>query len=71
MFMEQMDKTVAEAKGEFESYLQNKMNSIALAAMTEQAAKCEMDQNRNMIPELSEMEQQAEEEQETGMQMNM
>lgn len=71
MFIEQMDKTVTEAKGEFESYLQNKMNSIALAAMTEQAAKCELEMNKNMIPELSEEEQLSEKEQETEMQMNM
>ena len=35
LFAEQMDKTVTEAKGEFETYLQNKMNSIALAAISD------------------------------------
>lgn len=33
MFAEQMEKTITEAKGEFESFLQNKMNSIALEAI--------------------------------------
>ena len=33
MFAEQMENTVTEAKGEFESFLQNKMNSIALEAI--------------------------------------
>lgn len=33
MFAEQMEKTVTEAKGEFENFLQNKMNSIALEAI--------------------------------------
>lgn len=35
LFSEQMDKTVTEAKGEFETYLQNKMSSLALAAMSD------------------------------------
>lgn len=34
-FNEQMDKTVTEAKGEIEAFCQNKMNSIALAALAE------------------------------------
>lgn len=34
-FNEQMDKTVMEAKGEIEAFCQNKMNSIALAALSE------------------------------------
>lgn len=34
-FNEQMDKTVTEAKGEIEAFCQNKMNSIALAALSE------------------------------------
>lgn len=34
-FNEQMDKTVMEAKGEVEAFVQNKMNSIALAAIAE------------------------------------
>ena len=32
-FNEQMDKTVMEAKGEVEAFCQNKINSIAIAAM--------------------------------------
>ena len=52
LFAEQMDKTVTEAKGEFETYLQNKMNSIALAAISEQMKQEEISLNRNMIPEL-------------------
>ena len=35
-FNEQMDKTVMEAKGEIESFCQNKINSIAQAALVEQ-----------------------------------
>lgn len=34
-FNEQMDKTVMEAKGEIESFMQNKINSIASAALVE------------------------------------
>lgn len=33
MFNEQMDKTVMEAKGEIEAFCQNKLNSIAQAAL--------------------------------------
>ena len=32
-FNEQMDKTVMEAKGEIESFCQNKINAIASAAL--------------------------------------
>lgn len=35
MFNEQMDKTVMEAKGEIEAFYQNKVNSIAQAALVE------------------------------------
>ena len=35
-FNEQMDKTVMEAKGEIESFYQNKINAIASAALVEQ-----------------------------------
>lgn len=35
-FDEKMDKTVMEAKGEIESFCQNKINSIASAALVEQ-----------------------------------
>ena len=35
MFNEQMDKTVMEAKGEIEAFCQNKLNSIAQAAIME------------------------------------
>ena len=34
-FNEQMDKTVMEAKGEIEAFCQNKVNSIANAALVE------------------------------------
>lgn len=34
-FNEQMNKTVTEAKGEIEAFCQNKMNSIALTALSE------------------------------------
>lgn len=34
-FNEQMDKTVMEAKGEIESFCQNKINAIASAAVVE------------------------------------
>lgn len=34
-FNEQMDKTVMEAKGEIEAFMQNKINSIATAALVE------------------------------------
>lgn len=34
-FNEQMDKTVMEAKGEIESFMQNKVNTIASAALVE------------------------------------
>ena len=72
LFAEQMDKTVTEAKGEFETYLQNKMNSIALAAISEQMKQEEISLNRNMIPEL-EVQEGGEEagEMEAGMHMNM
>lgn len=54
MFAEQMDKTVTEAKGEFESFLRNKMNSIALAALAENQKKI-MDQDYSKaLPELAE-----------------
>lgn len=35
MFNEQMDKTVQEAKGEIEAFMQNKLNSIASQALVE------------------------------------
>ena len=34
-FNEQMDKTVMEAKGEIESFCQNKINAIASASLVE------------------------------------
>jgi hypothetical protein len=34
-FNEQMDKTTVEAKGEIEAFCQNKINSIANAALVE------------------------------------
>lgn len=72
LFAEQMDKTVTEAKGEFETYLQNKMNSIALAAISEQMKQEEISLNRNMIPEL-EVQEGGEEagEMEAGMHMDI
>lgn len=74
LFSEQMDKTVTEAKGEFETYLQNKMSSLALAAMSDQMIKKEWEESRNMIPEITEGRQEAEETMDgldNGMQMNM
>lgn len=35
MYMEQMDKTTLEAKGEVEAFVQNKMNQIALLSIAE------------------------------------
>lgn len=75
-YSEQIDKTLTEAKGEFEAYLQNKMNSIALAVISEQN-KEEVQLNRNMIPELEmqecaeETKQDEAEEMNDGMQMNL
>ena len=72
LFAEQMDKTVTEAKVEFETYLQNKMNSIALAAISEQMKQEEISLNRNMIPELEVQEGgEAAGEMEAGMHMDM
>ena len=77
LFQEQMDKTVTEAKGEFESYLQNKMNSIALEALAGRIAEDGIRPSVNMIPSAEEAEQQVQDglsdadEQEGGMQMNM
>ena len=34
-FNEQMDKTTLEAKGEIEAFMQNKINSVASAALVE------------------------------------
>lgn len=50
LFQEQMDKTVTEAKGEFESYQQNKTNSIALEALAGRIADDEIRPAVNMIP---------------------
>ncbi len=76
LFQEQMDKTVTEAKGEFESYLQNKMNSIALEALAGRIAEDGIRPAVNMIPGAEETEQVQDglsdaDEQEGGMQMNM
>lgn len=76
LFQEQMDKTVTEAKGEFESYLQNKMNSIALEALAGRIADDGSRSTVNMIPGTGEAEQVQDglsdaDEQEDGMQMNM
>ncbi len=76
LFQEQMDKTVSEAKGEFESYLQNKMNSIALEALAGRIADDGIRPTVNMIPGAEEVEQVQDglldaDEQEGGMQMNM
>lgn len=76
LFQEQMDKTVTEAKGEFESYLQNKMNSIALEALAGRIAEDGIRPAVNMIPGAEEAEQVQDglsdaDEQEGGMQMNM
>ena len=74
LFQEQMDKTVSEAKGEFESYLQNKMNSIALEALAGRIADDGIRPTVNMIPGAEEQVQDGlldADEQEGGMQMNM
>lgn len=76
LFQEQMDKTVTEAKGEFESYLQNKMNSIALEALAGRIADDGIRPAVNMIPGAGEAEQAQDglsdvDEQESGMQMNL
>ena len=76
LFQEQMDKTVSEAKGEFESYLQNKMNSIALEALAGRISDDGIRPTANMILGAEEVEQVQDglldaDEQEGGMQMNM
>lgn len=76
LFQEQMDKTVTEAKGEFESHLQNKMNSIALEALAGRIADDGICPAVNMIPGAEEAEQVQDglsdaDEQEGGMQMNL
>lgn len=77
MFTEQMNKTVTEAKGELESYLQNKMNSIALAVISENTKREEVMLNKNMIPGLEdhenseEAQNQNEEEMKEGMQIKL
>lgn len=76
LFQEQMDRTVTETKGEFESYLQNKMNNIALEALARRIAEDGIRPAVNMIPGAEKAEQVQDElleadEQEGGMQMNM
>lgn len=76
LFLEQMDKTVTGAKGEFESYVQNKMNSIALEALAGRISNDEIHPAVNMIPGAEEVEQVQDglldtDEQVEGMQMNM
>ncbi|MDE7202728.1 MAG: hypothetical protein K2O91_12700 [Lachnospiraceae bacterium] len=76
LFLEQMDKTVTEAKGEFESYVQNKMNSIALEALAGRISNDELHPAVNMIPGAEKVEQVQDglldtDEQVEGMQMNM
>lgn len=71
-----MLSTVYEAKGEFESYLQNKMNSIALEALAGRIAEDGIRPAVNMIPGAEKAEQVQDglsdaDEQEGGMQMNM
>lgn len=73
---EQMDKTITEAKGEFEAYLQNKMNSIALAAISDQMKREEVQLSRDMIPGLDGHEsrnaiQPDDQEMNAGMQLHM
>lgn len=62
MFAEQMDKTLAEAKGEFESFLQNKMNSIALAAIAENQNQILNQDYSKALPEPTEDELDKQEE---------
>lgn len=73
LFVKQMDKTVTEAKGEFESYLQNKMNSLAMEALSGRITDEDIRPGRNMILGTGETCQELPEtvEQDDGMQMNM
>lgn len=41
-FGEQMEKTVKEARGEIEAFMQSKMNSIAMAAINDSTSKDKM-----------------------------
>ena len=70
LFAEQMDKIVTETKGKFETYLQNKMNSSALTAISEQMKQEKISLNRNMIPEL-EIQEGGEEAEEMEERMHM
>lgn len=45
MFDEQMDKTIMEAKGEIEAFYQNKLNSIAYAAIAENIEEIKLLEN--------------------------
>lgn len=76
LFLEQMDKTVTEVKGEFESYVQNKTNSIALEVLAGRIADDGIRPTVNMISGAEEVEQVQDglldaDEQGDGMQMNM
>ena len=72
LFTEQMDRTVTEAKGEFETYLQNKMNTIALTAMADEIKNKEIKMSKNMIPEFELKEDEGDlRESDDEIQMNM
>ncbi|WP_320928360.1 hypothetical protein [Hungatella sp.] len=76
MFAEQMEKTVTEAKGEFENFLQNKMNSIALEAIAEKQKEALSERYSELLPAAETInipptdmpyEQEEEENQDMGM----
>lgn len=74
LFAEQMEKTLTEAKGEFESFIQNKMNSIALAAISEQQQQHLQQTFSNALPETTDAvtsEEQAGQEQEQDFGITM
>lgn len=70
MFAEQMEKTVVEAKGEFESFLQSKMNNLAIEAIAEQQKQVVKQEFGGLLPYAETVEDPEgikEEEQSIGM----
>lgn len=61
MYMEQMDKTTMEAKGEIEAFLQNKINQIAMTAIGENHEQFIAESKQNMLTEHTENESVDEE----------
>lgn len=49
-FEEQMDRTLMEAKAEFESFIQSKMNRLALSALAEKQDAPLPDRGKDMLP---------------------